>query len=345
MIARYGRLRRYPAAFRALTGLTVVQFDALWQEVAPRLAEVERARLTRPGRQRAIGAGHPFALDERDRVLLTVIWLRRYPIYEVLGLLFGISQETAVRTVPRVLPILEAAGLDTMRGRDPGRQRRPHLDDLLRETPEVAVIVDTFEQRIERPTDPTVADTYYSGKKKQHTLKVQVTVDEGGGIVDSAPSVRGPTSDLTLLRTSDLPDRLGPDVGILGDLAYVGITAIHPTGATPRRKPRAKPRPPEDIAFNTAFARRRVIVEHAIGRLRSFEALAQRDRHHRRYHTARVRAVAGLVNRRLSARSRPGGEGAASPSSLLRSRSSEASPQTDEGVRPAERGRRPDAVG
>ncbi len=300
MIARYAGLRRHPAAFRALTGLTVPQFDALWVAVAPRLADAERARLTRPGRRRAIGAGHPFALDERDRVLLTVVWLRRYPIYEVLGLLFGVSQETAVRTVPRVLPILEAAGLDRMRGRDPGKYRRPDLDELLRETPEVAVIVDTFEQRIERPTDRATADAYYSGKKKQHTLKVQVAVDEGGGIVDIPPSARGPTNDLTLLRTSGLPERLGPEIGILGDLAYVGIRAFHPTGATPRRKPRSRPRPPEDVAFNTAFARRRVRVEHAIGQLRSFEALAQRDRHHRRLHTARVRAVAGLVNRRLA---------------------------------------------
>ena len=300
MIARYAALRRHPAAFRALTGLTVPQFDALWVDVAPRLADAERERLTRPERQRQIGAGHPFALAARDRVLLTVIWLRRYPIFEVLGLLFGISQETAVRTVPRVLPVLEAAGLDSMRRRDPGRYRRLHLDELLRETPEVAVIVDTFEQRIERPTDPATADTYSSGKKKQHTLKVQVAVDEGGGIIDIPPSVRGPTNDLERLRTSGLPERLGPDVGILGDLAYVGIKAFHPTGATPRRKPRSKPRPPEDVAFNTAFASRRVRVEHVIGRLRSFEALAQRDRHHRRLHTARVRAVAGLVNRRLA---------------------------------------------
>jgi hypothetical protein len=300
MIARYPGLRRHPAAFRALTGLTVSQFDALWVEVAPRLAEAERKRLTHPGRKRQIGGGHPFALEERDRVLLTVVWLRRYPIYDVLGLLFGISQETAVRTVPRVLPILEAAGLDSMRGRDPGKYRRPDVDGLLRETPEIAVIVDTFEPRIERPTAPATAETYDSGKQQQHTLKVQVAIDEGGGIVDVPPSVRGPTNDLELLRTSGLPDRLGPDVGILGDLADVGSTAFHPTGATPRRKPRSKPRPPDDRAFNTAFASRRVRVEHVIGRLRSFEALAQRDRHHRRLPTERVRAVAGLVNRRLA---------------------------------------------
>ncbi len=68
-------------------------------------------------------------------------------------------------------------------------------------------------------------------------------------------------------------------------------------GATPRRKPRGQPRPVEDVAYNRAFARRRVGVEHTIGRMRRYESLTQRDRHHRRGITARNRAVAGLVNR------------------------------------------------
>ena len=302
MIARYQRLIQHPAVFGALTGLTRRQFDDLFADVAARLAQAEQARLSRPNRRRAIGGGHPFALRPRDQVLLTVVWLRRYPIFEVLGFLFGISQETAVRTVARVLPVLEAAGLDTMRLPDPGKGHRPHLEALLADTPELAVIVDTFEQRVQRPQDRAEADTYYSGKKKQHTLKSQVAVDERDGrIVDLPPSVRGPTADLTLLKQSGLLERLPEGVGALGDLAFVGITALHPLGATPRRKPRGQPRPAEDIAYNTAFARRRVIGEHAIGQLRAYQALSQTDRQQRRHHTARVRAVAGLVNRRLAA--------------------------------------------
>ena len=54
-----------------------------------------------------------------------------------------------------------------------------------------------------------------------------------------------------------------------------------------------------DRRYNRAFARRRVKVEHAIGRLRRFRSLAEADRHFRRGHGARVRAVAGLVNRLL----------------------------------------------
>jgi hypothetical protein len=108
-------------------------------------------------------------------------------------------------------------------------------------------------------------------------------------------------ADLTVLKQSDLLARLPQGVGALGDLAYVGMNKLHPEGlgATPRRKPRDKPRPVEDMAYNTAFSQRRIIVEHTIGRLRRYEALSQLDRHHRRHHTARVVAVAGLVNRQM----------------------------------------------
>ena len=300
---RYARLRRHPTVFRAMTGLDVEGFDALCLEFVPRFLEAEGRRRSRPGRRRAIGAGHPFGLPERDQLLLTVVWLRRYPINAVLGYLFGVEETTALRTVRRVLPILEAAGLDTMRRADPGKGKRPDLDALLAATPALAVIVDTFEQRVQRPRDRATADTFYSGKKKQHTLKSQVAVREDGRVADVAESVRGPTADLTLLKDSGLLDRLPPEVGALGDLAYVGVAALHPAGlgATPCRKPRGKPRPDADVAYNTAFARRRIVVEHTIGRLRAYQALAQTDRHHRRGHTARVRAVAGLVNRRLTA--------------------------------------------
>lgn len=59
MILHYARLRRYPRVFRALTGLTVSEFDDLEAEVLPRQAEAERRRLQegRPQRQREMGGG------------------------------------------------------------------------------------------------------------------------------------------------------------------------------------------------------------------------------------------------------------------------------------------------
>jgi len=302
---RYEYLHQHPTVFLKMTGLRVNEFDALIDDVLPEFVQAEHKRLERPNRQRQIGGGRDAKLDGRDQVLLTIVWLRVYPTHEVLAYLFGVSDSTVSRIIARVLPVLEQAGRDTMRMPDPGRKRRRSLDQLLQDTPELAVVIDSFEQKVQRPKDPNDRDGFYSGKKKTHTLKSQVAVDEeSGAIVDVSDSVAGPTADMTLLEQSGLMKRLPEGVGGIGDLAYVGIAKLHPQGlgASPRRKPRGQPRPPEDVAYNTAFSRRRIIVENTIGRLRRYQSLTQTDRQHRQNHAARVRAVAGLVNRQLAHR-------------------------------------------
>lgn len=295
MIMRYDDLSQHPNVFQKCTGLTIGLFDALVDEVLPLYLEAEEHRLNRPQRQRGIGAGHPFALDVRDHLLLTVIWLRLYPIHEVLGYLFGVSDSTVSRLIERVLPILEQNGRDGMRLPDPGRKRRRQLPDLLQAIPELTVIVDSFEQRVQRPPNN---DSHYSGKKKQHTLKSQLAVDSNTGrIVDVSDSMPGPTADSKLLEQSGLLERLPDAVGVGGDLAYLKLAKQRANGFSPRRKPRGKDRPPEDVIYNRAFSQFRIIVEQTIGQVRRFQSLTATDRNHRRQHGRRVAAVAGLVNR------------------------------------------------
>ena len=300
MILRREHLGQHPSVFRSMTGLTVEAFDAMLPELLGAFHADRRRRLDRPGRRRAFGGGGGFDLPPAEQFLLTVVWLRHYPTQECLGYLFGVSDSSALRAARRCLPVLEAAGKDTMRLPGPGRGKRRDLPALLRGTPALAVIVDTFEQRTQRPKRRQRA--YYSGKKKAHTLKSQVAVDEGGRFVDVGPSRPGRWADLKVFRRSGLVGkRIRARVGVLGDLAYVGIGGLHPglPGAAPRLAPRGKGRPAEDRRYNRAFARRRIKVEHGLARLRRYQALCQVDRHRRRMHTARVRAVAGLVNRML----------------------------------------------
>jgi hypothetical protein len=303
MIARLANLRTRPSVFRHLTGITIPVFDELAATVVPAIEAAHHAALDRPGRTRAVGGGDRFDLAITDQLLMTVLWLRQYPTNEVLGFLFGVSDSTASRIIARCLPALERAGRDTMRMPDPGLGRRKNLPSLLKDTPGLAVVLDSFEQRTHRPKRRQRA--YYSGKKKAHTLKSQVGVDEESGrIVDVSDSVPGPWADLKLLKKSRLLKRLPQGVGAIGDLGYVGIGALHPAGlgASPRRKPRGTERPPEDRRYNRAFSRRRIVVEHAIGRLRWFRAVAYVNRHRRPGHALRVRAIAGLVNRMLDHR-------------------------------------------
>ena len=300
MIFRREHLGQHPAVFRSLTGLTVEAFDRLLPELLTAFAAARRRRLDRPDRQRAPGGGDDFDLAVADQFLLTVVWLRQYPTQECLGYLFGISDSTALRAVRRCLPLLEQSGQDGMRLPDPDRGQRRDLPALLKGTPELAVIIDTFEQRTQRPKRRQRA--YYSGKKQAHTLKSQVAVDEDGRIADVGASRPGRWADLKVFRRSGLVGKLArAKVGALGDLGYVGIGGLSRRlcGATPRRKPRGRGRPAADRRYNRAFARRRIKVEHAIGRLRRFQALSAVNRHGRQGHAARVRAVAGLVNRML----------------------------------------------
>ena len=152
-----------------MTGLTLKEFDEMLDDVLPKYGETEQARLSRADRKRAIGGGRQFEMSPRDQILMTVVWLRQYPTHEVLGYLFGVSDSTPSRYIKRVLPLLEAAGQDGMRMPRPGRNGR-RLDSLLAEIPELAVLIDSFEQRVQRPQGRQEADEYYSGKKKQHTL-------------------------------------------------------------------------------------------------------------------------------------------------------------------------------
>jgi hypothetical protein len=155
------RLRRFAITSDMVTGLRLNEFADLLDDLLPRLATAEQTRLRRSNRRRAPGGGRHADLAPRDQILLAVIWLRQYPTNEVLGFLFGVSDSTASRVLSHVIPLLEAAGRDTIRMPDPGRKRRKELDVLLKETPELAVIIDSFEQRMQRPRERQAADCYH----------------------------------------------------------------------------------------------------------------------------------------------------------------------------------------
>ena len=193
MIARHDSLRRHPAVFRSLTGLSVPVFDALTEDVVPLLAAADVAR---PDRERAMGGGRTCGVGPADQVLLAVVWLRVSPTHAVLAFLFGVSESAARRTRRRVVPVLAQAGKDGLRMPDPGRGKRKDLPALAADTPALGVLVDSFEQPTERPTRGQ--RRYDSGKKKRHTRKSQLVVDEGTGTVaDVSVSVPRPTADVT----------------------------------------------------------------------------------------------------------------------------------------------------
>src|SRR5579862_7449271 len=104
MILRHFNLKKYPTAFIKLTGLEATQFDALVSELLPVFTAARLKRFNRANRRRSVGGGNHCELELCDQVLLTVVWLHKYPHQELLGYFFGVSRPTVWRYIKQVSP-------------------------------------------------------------------------------------------------------------------------------------------------------------------------------------------------------------------------------------------------
>jgi hypothetical protein len=307
---RYDTLTRHPRAFRALTGYTPDAFAALFADVQAAAARQARAsRTTRRGtpRRRAPGGGRRYSLDPRTRLLLGLVWLRVYPTYLVLGLLFGLDEGNALRNARAVVAVLDSvADLPFDRpDHDPGRQKAASLAQVMDAFPAVRLVIDTKEQRCRRPGGKYEAQKpYYSMKKKAHTLKVQIAARPDGRIESVGDSVPGGSKhDKTVLLESGLLDRLAAGDGAMMDKAYAALADRSPDRplVTPKPARRNHPLTDHQKVANRLIARYRIVVEHTIAQLNTYTVLRQVWRGGRGAHSRIVRAVAGLVNRRIDA--------------------------------------------
>jgi hypothetical protein len=303
----YAALCRHPGVFPSLTGLTRPEFDTLADQFERAEQDHrDRSATTRHAhqpRRNAPGAGRPHDHGPADRLLMTLVWLRIYPTYEVLGFFFDLHKRNAQLNVRAVLEILES--LDDFPFERPTRDRTKlrSATEVMTAFPQVRVIIDGKEQRTNRPTGYDAQKPYYSGKKKTHTLKNQVVVDPCGRIEAVSPTVPGGANhDLTVLRGSGVLERLGAGEGAMVDKGYVGVKNDYPDVpiVIPFKASRNHPLSEEQRAFNREVARYRIVVEHTMAQLDRFTVLRQVFRGQQRdRHSGVFRVVAKLVNRRL----------------------------------------------
>lgn len=70
------RLAAYPSALRGISGLTLADFEALYQDFAPPHAQDRQdplARKRQQPRRRAAGAGAKFSQDAHTRLLMALV--------------------------------------------------------------------------------------------------------------------------------------------------------------------------------------------------------------------------------------------------------------------------------
>lgn len=158
-ILNYHEVKDKASTLRAMTSLDRAEFDTLAEVFGQAWAEHQQ----QAGRNNAKG-GRPEQLQGiEEKLFFILFYLKTYPLQEVLGHLFGLSQGQASMWVHRLSEVLQTALRHS--GHAPARLPEEMLARLAEEDPQ-RFAIDGTERRIQRPQDDEAQRQHYSGKKK-----------------------------------------------------------------------------------------------------------------------------------------------------------------------------------
>ena len=193
----YEKLKDKPREFLAATSLTLEEFLTLlpaFQSAYEKRYPSDRTREGQP-RQRRTGGGAKGGLQSYpDKLLFILVYQKTHPLQTMHALHFELSQPQAHYWIHHLLPIVQQALADV--GLKPERDASRIRTSPLAQEGMPALAIDGTERRRQRPTDPLKQQEHYSGKKKTHTDKNLLLVNETTGkVVYLGPTEPGKTHD------------------------------------------------------------------------------------------------------------------------------------------------------
>ena len=133
---------------------------------------------------------------------------------------------------------------------------------------------------------------YYSGKKKRHTVKIQVIYGRETEKIISIRTGMGAQHDMRLAKRHLA--ELYPYKIVIADRGYQGLAK---TGLqTPKKKSKHHPLNKQDREANRWLGKRRTVIEHINRTLKIFKILSLPYRNRRKRFGLRANLIAGLVN-------------------------------------------------
>jgi len=282
--------------FHTFTGLTPSEFDKIYKQLEKQYPRYEQKRLTRKKRKRAVGAGRPFKLKLKERMLMLLMYYRLYITYSLLEYLFDLDQSNICRDIKMVETVLKNC-IPIPEKMTKRIRRIGTIEELLEMYPEMKAFIDATEQEIPRPKNKRRRKNYYSGKKKKHTVKTQITVNKKGLILHKTKHRKGKKHDYQIFKEKG-PPPIPPKVKIGVDLGYLGIKKDYPelNVNIPMKKPKGKELTPKEKRQNKKFRKERVIAEHAISRMKKFRIMNDEFRNRLKRYDCMTSIVCGLVN-------------------------------------------------
>lgn len=298
----YDKLSKKPLLFKSFTGLTVKEFDDIYdKEILKRYDKHEMQRLSKMKnkRERSIGAGRHFKLDVKNRFLMLLVYYRLYITHTLAGFLFDLDQSNICRDMQKIEPLVrKCVPIPQKIYKITKRLRTP--EEVEEYFPGFIAFVDCTEQQIPRPESKTRRKAYYSGKKKRHTVKTQLMVNNSGTIIHKTGYMRGCRHDYDIYKKSH-PVTPKEVINVF-DLGYLGVEKDFPDqkSSIPNRKKRnQKELAKEKKEYNQNHSGKRIVIEHTICRMKKYRIMSNIFRNRLRSYDRVSEIVSGLVNYRI----------------------------------------------
>ena len=229
------------------------------EKISPDLSQLNRRGMQRQRRRNC-------KIKKVNKVLLTFMWLRKYPCLDTLALIFDVSPSTVSTIIHSVAPVLWRYFQNQVVW--PSIVQWNALRGNWSSFPDAVGCIDGTPHRIYRPLVEPQED-FYSGHRHYHLMNTQLIVDNLGNIVFLQAGFLGALNDAG---TYNLMERIGPGTNyamprntvLLADRAYGDVCPL----LTPFRAAQIRRMPWHErrVArkFNRRHSRCRMIVEHTI---------------------------------------------------------------------------------
>lgn len=282
--------------------MAVQEFDDIYdKEIVKRYDKYEIQRLSKRNkdRKRDIGAGRPFKLDLKNRVVMLLVYYRLYITYTLAGFLFNLDQSSICRDIQKIEELIRLC-LPIPQKTFPITKRLKTPEGVEKYFPGFLSFTDSTEQQIPRPVNKRRRTVYYSGKKKRHTIKTQLMVNNHGFIIHKLGYKKGRRHDYDIYK--NIHPIAPNNVVTVFDLGYLGVEKDFPgqLSALPYKKQRNQElSAEEEKEYNIIHAKKRIVIEHTICRLKKFRIFADIFRNRLNKHNKISDIVSGLVNYRI----------------------------------------------
>lgn len=203
---RYVELKEKPKDFLAATGLRLEEFECLLPtfEKCFQLSTRPKPKASKKKKRRATGGGRKGNLPTlSDKLLFILSYQKTAQLQTMQGLQFGLSQPQTNYWIHRLLPVLQKTLADM--GMKPEREGKQVADLIQASEGGANLSLDASEREMQRPVNPKEQKQKYSGKKKTHTEKNLLLVNENTRrVVYLSPTVEGKKHDKKLADESQI---------------------------------------------------------------------------------------------------------------------------------------------